>query len=495
LPRINRREIIMETPIQHAWICGRSHDGGLGQPVEITNPWSGMRAARIQPAGVELVEMAVGAAAEAFRRYRSAGMAERSTWLSNAAAELERASESAVEAAVADIGKPRRAARFEIGRSIAFLRACARSIHEVTGEVLPLDSAANGTGLHGFTRRVPYGVVAAVTPFNAPANLLVQKLGPALVTGNAVIAKPSLEGTRVALIIADCFARAGLPAGLLGILPGGSEDALALAAHRDTAWVTLTGGAAAGEALARAAGPKRFVGELGGNSANIVCQDANLEDAAARIVPSAFEASGQQCISAQRVIVEAPVFDRFLELFLAATRRLRTGDPDVLETDLGPVVNARAADRIESMIEEARARGARIICGPNRKGCVIDPTIIVDAPEDARVVREEVFGPVAVILSARDPDDATRLANGSDLGLQASCFTNSLDTAFKVADALNVGAVWVNEGSRFRLDNYPFGGMGRSGHGREGVRYAMEEYTQWKFTGVRLAPRSDAWAG
>jgi acyl-CoA reductase-like NAD-dependent aldehyde dehydrogenase len=436
--------------------------------------------------------MAVGAASQAFRQHRRAGTAERSIWLSNAATEIERASESIVEATIADVGKPRRAARLEVGRSIAFLRACARSIHEITGEVLPLDSAANGNGLYGFTRRVPYGVVAAVTPFNAPANLLVQKLGPALVTGNAVVAKPSVEGTRVALIIADCFTRAGLPDGLLNVLPGGSDEALALAAHRDTALVTLTGGVAAGEALARAAGSKRFVGELGGNSANIVCHDANLEDAVARIVPSAFEASGQQCISAQRVIVEASIFHRFLELFLTATRRLRSGDPDDVETDLGPVVNARAADRIESMIEDARARGARAICGPNRKGCMIEPTIIIDAPEDARVVCEEIFGPVVVVLPVRDLDDAIRLANGSDLGLQASCFTSRLDTAYRVADALDVGSIWINEGSRFRLDNYPFGGMGRSGHGREGVRYAIEEYTQWKFTGVRLPPRSAA---
>ena len=482
----------METPIHRAWISGSSHDGGTGQPIEIINPWSGRRATRIQPAGLELVEAAVGAASQAFRRHRGTSIAERSAWLLNAAAEIEHASESIIAATIADIGKPRRAARFEVDRSIAFLRACARSIHDVTGEVLPLDSAINGTGLYGFTRRVPYGVVAAVAPFNAPANLLVQKLGPALVTGNAIVAKPSIEGTRVALIIADCFTRAGLPDGLLNVLPGGSGEALALAAHRDTALVTLTGGVAAGEALARAAGSKRFVGELGGNSANVVCRDANLEDAVARIVPSAFEASGQQCISAQRLIVEAPVFHQFLELFLAATRRLKIGDPDDIETDLGPVVNLRAADRIELMIDDACARGARAICGPNRKGCMIEPTIIVEAPEEARVVREEIFGPVVVVLPARDLDDAIRLANGSELGLQSSCFTNSLDTAYRVADALDVGSIWINEGSRFRLDNYPFGGMGRSGHGREGVRYAIEEYTQWKFTGVRLPPRSAA---
>jgi acyl-CoA reductase-like NAD-dependent aldehyde dehydrogenase len=315
----------------------------------------------------------------------------------------------------------------------------------------------------------------------------MHKVATALATGNAVFAKPCLEGTSVALALAEAFQEAGLPDGLFGIVTGDRAEALALAAHRHVALVTVTGGTAAGEALAGAAGAKRFVAELGGNAANIVCRDAVLETAAARIAASAFEASGQQCISAQRVIVEAPVLERFLDLFERAAGRLVVGDPSDPKTDIGPVVSARAADRIEAVIEEARGRGARILGGPRRQGCVLAPTIVVDAPAESRVVRDEVFGPVAVVIPAADTEAAIAIANDSPFGLQAACFTQSLDTAFRVTGALHVGSVWVNEGSRFRLDNYPFGGIGSSGFGREGVRYAMEEYTQWKFVGIRLA--------
>jgi acyl-CoA reductase-like NAD-dependent aldehyde dehydrogenase len=282
-----------------------------------------------------------------------------------------------------------------------------------------------------------------------------------------------------------------LPDGLFNVVVGGADEALALAAHGDVALVTVTGGTAAGEALAAAAGAKPFVGELGGNSANIVCRDANLPDAAARIVPSAFEASGQQCISAQRVIVEKPVLDRFVALFVEAAGRLTTGDPADEKTDLGPVVNERAAERIMGIIAEAERDGGEIVLAPRREGCVISPAIILAPPETSRAVREEIFGPVAVVMPADDLDDAIRIANDSEFGLQASCFTMSLETAFRVSQELRAGSVWINEGSRFRLDNYPFGGVGASGFGREGVRYAMEELSQWKFTGLRFPGPED----
>jgi acyl-CoA reductase-like NAD-dependent aldehyde dehydrogenase len=390
------------------------------------------------------------------------------------------------ELAIAHIGKPRRAAEFEVRRGAALLRGCARQLASFGGETLPLDAFQGGAGLIGFTRRMPYGVVGAVTPFNAPVNLLLQKVAPALATGNAVIAKPSPEGSAIALIVADVCKAGGVPDGLLAIISGGREEALALAAHPDVALVTVTGGTAAGEALAKVAGAKPFVGELGGNSPNVVCADANLDDAVQRIVPSAFEASGQQCISTQRIIVEAAIFDDFVKRFVAATAKLKVGDPRDAATDVGPVVSSHAADRIEAMIEDARRNGGQVLCGPNRKGRLIHPTIIVEPSRQARVVSEEIFGPVAVILRAADRLDALRIANDCAFGLQGSCFTSSLETAFLFTEQLNCGSVWINEASRFRLDNYPFGGVGRSGFGREGLRYAMEEYTYWKFAGLRF---------
>lgn len=211
-----------------------------------------------------------------------------------------------------------------------------------------------------------------------------------------------------------------------------------------------------------------------------------MEDAVKRIVPSSFEASGQQCISTQRIIVEAPVFDAFLSHFIAAAKQLKMGDPGLSDTDLGPVVSARAAERITAMIGDARRRGARVeVCG-EIAGCMIPPVIVIEPPAGTRLIREEVFGPVVVVMRADNVDDAIRIANDCEFGLQGSCFTSSLASAMRMSEEIRVGSLWINEASRFRLDNYPFGGVGRSGVGREGLPYAFEEYTQPKFTGIRL---------
>jgi acyl-CoA reductase-like NAD-dependent aldehyde dehydrogenase len=258
--------------------------------------------------------------------------------------------------------------------------------------------------------------------------------------------------------------------------------------HPQVAVVTLTGSTSAGHDLVRAAGAKKFVGELGSNAANIVLADADLADAATRIAGAAFEASGQQCISAQRVIVERSVYEKFLELFVAASKKLKVGDPNDTATDVGPMVSRQAADRVEQMVEDAVKKGAKLVLKPERRDCILGPAIVAEAPANARLMSEEAFGPVVVVQPVADVDAALALANSSEFGLQGACFTSNLETAFKVSRRLRVGSMWINDASRFRLDTYPFGGVGSSGFGREGVRYAMEELSQWKFTGIRLNP-------
>jgi acyl-CoA reductase-like NAD-dependent aldehyde dehydrogenase len=470
----------------HSWIDGAPAPEGDGEIVVLHSPWDGRESARIVEGGVSGVEAAAMNSRSAHEIWADTPLADRVELLERAADEITARADAIVDAMIADIGKPRRAAEFETRRTAAFVRATARQAQSMTGEMIPLDATAPRRDLYGFARRVPYGVVAAVTPFNAPANLLVQKLAPALAGGNAVVVKPSIPGTRVTLLIAEAFAAAGAPGGVCNVVAGGSEEALALASHPEVDFVTLTGGIEAGRALARAAGIRKFVAELGGNSPNIVLADADLDDAAKRIAVSAFEASGQQCISAQRVIVEEPVYDSFLERFLDAADRLNVGDPDDARTDLGPVVNEAAADRIAMMVDEAVAAGARLAREPRRERCVIHPTVVVDAPRRGRIVVEEIFGPVAVVLKVSDFEEAVATANACDYGLQAALFTNDLSKALLAADRIQAGSLWVNEGSRFRLDNYPFGGVGQSGHGREGIRYALEELTRWKFAGIRI---------
>ncbi|MEQ8967591.1 MAG: aldehyde dehydrogenase family protein [Azospirillaceae bacterium] len=457
-----------------------------GPAVELKRPQDGSVGGHLVEAGAAGVAKAVADARRAFDVHRRATSRDRSEWLKAAAAGLRERAGPIAEAVSADIGKPIRAARFETGRGADLLEACAAAALDIHGDVVPVDSAPAGAGLFGFTRRVPYGVVGAITPFNAPVNLVLQKVGPAIAAGNAVVVKPAPPGTAVALALAEAMADAGLPAGLFDVVTGGRETALALAADPGVDAVTFTGGTEAGDALVRAAGAKKFAAELGSNAANIVLADADVATAAKKIAGAAFEASGQQCISAQRVIVARPVFDAFLEAFEAAARAMRVGPIDDPDTDLGPLVSAGAADRVMAMVQDALDRGARAILEPRRTDCVVTPGILADVPRDARLWREEVFGPIAVLTPAGDAEEALALANDSEFGLQGAVFTASLDTAMRFSEAFEVGSLWVNEASRFRLDMYPFGGVKRSGFGREGVRHAVEELTQAKFTGVRL---------
>lgn len=428
---------------------------------------------------------AVDAAEQAFREQGRATVAQRVKWLNDAAANLEMGAAQIVDLIVEDIGKPRRAAAFEVGRAAQFVRACAVQLQTLGGETLPLDATAQGAGHFGFTRRVPYGVVAAITPFNAPANLLIQKVAPALAAGNAVVVKPHPSGTRAALAIAALFVEAGLPAGLFNVVTGDRAPAAALAADPRVRAVTFTGGTAAGDAIARIAGAKKFIAELGSNAANVVLADADLADAAKRIASAGFEASGQQCVSAQRIIVDEAVYDTFLELFVTAAAALKVGAPEAPGTDVGPMVSLAAAERVMAMAQAAIEKGARFALEPKRDGCLVSPGIIVDAPRESTIWRDEVFGPLVVVQRARGLDDALELANDSPFGLQGAVFTRDLSAALRCADEFEVGALWVNEASRFRLDTYPFGGVKQSGFGREGVRYAIEELSQMKFVGLR----------
>ena len=464
-------------------------DGGEDRSRDRTNvpsvsPFDGEVLARVAQADEHDVDRAVAVADAAWRAHRRTPGHERAAWLRKAADLVEAASDDLVDTLIALVGKPRRLSAFEVSRGVALLRQCAEEISRLHGENLALDGVPGGDGRWGLTRREPYGVVAAITPFNAPVNLMLQKVAPALAVGNAVIVKPAPEAAVVALQLAEAI-NGAVPSGLLSILPGGPEVALRLVSRPAVRAVSLTGGVAAGEAVRAAAGIKPVYLELGANSPNIVCADADLERAAKEIAGAAFGASGQQCISAQRVIVERPVVDTFVELFAAASAALVVGDPTDAATDIGPLVNDRAAERVRRHLDDAETRGGKLVLDGRAEDLCFGPSIVRDVPDDALILREEVFGPVAAVVPVDSVDEAIAVANASDLGLQAACFTANLATAMRVAEELQAGSVWINEPTRFRLDTYPFGGYGTSGIGREGVRYAMEALSQLKFIGLR----------
>jgi acyl-CoA reductase-like NAD-dependent aldehyde dehydrogenase len=452
---------------------------------DLVRPQDGKLVGKILEAGIQGVEAAVQAASTAFAAHRKSTVHQRIDWLKRGAAALTADAEAVAQIICEDVGKPIRNCRFEARRGSEFLEACAAALPFMNGEVLPLDATAPGAGHFGFSRHIPYGIVAGITPFNAPVNLLVQKVGPAIAAGNAIIVKPAPAGTRVALHLARLFQQAGWPAGLFTVLTGDKVTASALVSHPNVRAVSFTGGTAGGDALARAAGAKKFVAELGSNAANIVLADADIDDTAKRIAAAAFEASGQQCISAQRILVDRRRIDQFAEKFAAAARSMKVGRADDPATDIGPMVSRASADRVMAMCQDAIARGASYVLEPSQDGASVSPGILRDISFEAQLWKDEVFGPIAIIVPFDTIDDALRLANDSPFGLQGAVFTRDLGSTFRFADEFDVGAMWVNEASRFRLDLYPFGGVKTSGVGREGVRYAIEELSQIKFIGIR----------
>ena len=459
------------------------HDGDL---LDLVRPSDGSVHARLVEAGEVGVATAVADAGRAFREHRRSTLHQRAQWLRAMAAALTDAAEELAQIVCEDVGKPIRPARFESKRGAEFLEACASAVLHLAGEMVPLDAAPLGTGHIGFTRFVPYGVVGAITPFNAPINLLVQKVGPAIAAGNAVVVKPAPSGTRAALALARLFIDAGLPKGLFNVVTGDRVTARALVTHPDVRAVTFTGGTDAGDALIRAAGNKKFLSELGSNAANVVMADADIDEAATKIAAAAFEASGQQCISAQRIIVHRSIIDAFGQRFVAAARKMTVGPANDPATDVGPMVHAAAATRVMDMAADAVARGARTLLEPARRDCIVSPGIFIDAPHESRLWREEAFGPLALLEPFDTVDEALALANDSPFGLQGAVFTKDIATAMRFSEDFEVGSLWINEASRFRLDMYPFGGMKSSGTGREGVRYAIEELSQIKFTGLKI---------
>ena len=455
-----------------------------GPSFDLIGPSDGRRICQIVETDKAGVERAVKAASSTFAANRTQPIHQRMTWLRDAARTLNSASTEIAGIISQDVGKPTRLAAGEVRRGVEFLEATAAALTQFGGETLPLDVTSPGAGHIGFVRHIPYGVVAGITPFNAPVNLLIQKVAPAVAAGNAIVVKPAPAATRTALRIAQIFEDAGWPRNLFTVVTGDRDSALALASHENVLAVSFTGSTAGGEALARAAGAKKFMAELGSNAANIVTADAEVEKAAKKIAAAAFEASGQQCISAQRILVARPILVSFLDHFVGAAKALNVGRTDDPKTDIGPMVSEAAAARVMAMCDEAVRKGASYALEPTKNGALVSPGVLAAVPKDARLWNEEVFGPIAIVTPFDTIEEALALANNSPFGLQGAVFTRDLGTALRCANDFHVGSLWINEATRFRLDIYPFGGVKRSGVGREGVRYAIEEFSQLKFIGI-----------
>ena len=470
------------------WFAGEER-AGRGQPLEVRIPFTDTLLATVDTASVEDVSEAVEAAYACFKTTTRLLPVHRRAGILLRAAELlaERAEDLAVTLA-RESGKPISLCRVEARRGAEILHLAAESARFVTGEVVPMDALAGGDGRVGLAMRIPFGVVAALSPFNAPINLSLQKLAPALAAGCTVVLKPAEQTPLTVLKLGQIFSDAGLPRGALSILPGRADTGQALVSHPRVALVSFTGSSAVAEKIQASVGIKKVIYELGSNSPNIVCVDADLDLAARSLVQAAFNSSGQICVSAQRIYVQSKVYDGFLDRFLPLVDTLKIGDPMDEAVALGSLINPAALARIESWVVEAVREGARILKGGRRHegGRNYLPTVVADVTPAMKVQCQEIFGPVVTVSRFETDEEAIRLANDSAYGLRAGVFTRDLKRAFLYARDLEVGGMSINDSSRFRLDNTPSAGVKRSGLGREGGRYAYEEYTYLKFVGLNL---------
>ncbi|GLW31030.1 aldehyde dehydrogenase family protein [Actinoplanes regularis] len=384
-----------------------------------------------------------------------------------------------------ELGKPVKDGRGELDRVADTLHVCAAEARRIGGDLLPVAGWARGVGNTALTYRAPAGVALAITPFNAPANLLAHKLGASFAAGNSTVVKAPPQAPAVSAALVALLLEAGAPEESVQLLHGGGDVGAALCAAPEVAVISFTGSAETGAAVARAAGAKRLVLELGGNAATIVCEDADLAEAARVCARTGYTNSGQSCISVQRVYVARECFDTFVDLLTKEVAALRVGDPLDPGTDVGSMVDERAAARVLNWATEAAGGGARITVGGTRDGATLAPTVVAGPRADADVVTREVFGALVAVLPYDSFESVLRTCNTSRFGLQAGLFTRDLERILTAWRELEVGGLVVNGSSNFRLDHVPFGGVKDSGFGRESPRCMVEDYTVIKTLLVR----------
>ncbi|GEN52795.1 aldehyde dehydrogenase family protein [Halobacillus faecis] len=458
------------------------------ETMTVKNPYNAEVVADLALAKEEDLNKAIDISYDTFHQtMKKMAAHDRADILLKASQLLEERQEEFAEAITKEAGKPLQYSQGEVQRSIQVLRFAAEEAKHIEGKVIPMDAAIGGENRVGFTKRVPLGVVAAITPFNFPLNLTLHKVAPAIAAGNTIVLKPAEKTPVSAYKLVKLLHEAGLPKGAIHLLLGtGKEIGDPLVKHDKIHKVTFTGSLPVGRTIRENAGFKKVTLELGSNSPNILFEDADLDYAVPSLVKGAFAFSGQVCISAQRIYVHQNIYDRFLKAFIEKTEELKIGDPMSEKTDFGPMINEDEAKRAKMWIDDAVENGAKIETGGKREGSLLSPTILTDVKSDMKIIAEEVFAPIVSVIPFSSENQVVSQSNDSIYGLQAGIFTRDINRAFRVADQLEMGGVWINEMSTYRQDNHPYGGVKQSGIGREGVQYAVEDMTELKFYGIRL---------
>ncbi|MGW6534920.1 aldehyde dehydrogenase family protein [Streptomyces sp. NPDC055051] len=462
------------------WVAGREATGDT--TFDVTNSYDGRLVGKVAVPTEAQVEEAVAAAHAVVDEFAATPAHVRAAALDHVSKRLAERTEEIAQVISAENGKPIKWARGEVGRAVSVFRFAAEEARRWNaGEAQRLDTEAGGAGRLALTRRVPKGVVLGIAPFNFPLNLSAHKVAPAIAVGAPIILKPAPSTPISSLILGEILAETDLPAGSWSILTVPNDRMPALVQDERLPVISFTGSDKVGYAIAESVPHKHCTLELGGNAAAVVLPDwsseADLDWAAGRIATFSNYQGGQSCISVQRVIADATVYDRLLPKIVAAVEAQVTGDPADDATDVGPLVDEAAARRVESWVDEAVAAGAKLLAGGKREGATYAPTVLTDLPADVTLARAEVFGPVLTVAKVDGEAEAFAAVNDSDFGLQAGVFTHDLQTAFRAHRALEVGGVIVGDVPSYRADQMPYGGAKRSGVGREGVAYAMDDYT------------------
>lgn len=453
---------------------------------EVINPYNGEVIDTIPIAHRQIADMAIEAANDAKSALTEMSAFKISNKLFNVVDKLREKRQEFAELLTLEVGKPINESLVEVDRSIETLKLAAEEAKRIYGESVPLDAGLNGKGFFAFTQRMPLGVVVAIAPFNYPLNLTIHKIAPAIACKNTVIVKPPSEAPLTVMKFCELL-NEEFPDGVVNVVTGyGSEVGDYLVTSADVDKVSFTGSVPTGLMISQKAGMKKVTLELGGNDPMIVLKDADVDKAIKGVINGAFLNAGQVCMGVKRIIIDESIADEFAQKLVVATEKLVMGNPQDTKTTLGTLISKKAAMQVEQAVNDAVEKGAKILTGGNREDAFYEATVIDNVTPDMDLVQNETFGPIAPIIRVKNLDEAIKIANDTEYGLQAGVFTNDYYAAMRCANEIEAGTVFVNKQSTFRTDNMPFGGFKNSGIGKEGVKYAFDEMTKTKLIGLNL---------
>lgn len=453
--------------------------------LDVTSKYTGEVATKVAMADADTIDKAIAAAEEAQPAMAAMAPFERQAVLEHCVKRFTERADELAQALCIEAGKPIKDAKGEVSRLIDTFKIAAEESVRINGEVVNLEISARAKGYQGMTKKVPIGPCSFISPFNFPLNLAAHKVAPAIAAGCTFVLKPASRTPIGALIIGEVLAETDLPKGAFSILPCSRDGADLFTTDERLKLLSFTGSPDVGWALKAKAGKKPVVLELGGNAACVVDEDADIEDAIDRVIVGAYYQSGQSCISVQRLLVHSKIYDEFKSRYVEKVKALVSGDPSNEDTFIGPMISEGEAERLHGWIEEAKEKGATILCGGTRDGAMLEATVMENVPKDCDASAEEAFGPLSILVPFDDYDEALEEVNNSRYGLQAGVFTRDIYKAHKAWDVLDVGGVVIGDVPSWRVDNMPYGGVKDSGLGREGIRYAIEDMSETRLMVIR----------